>query len=86
MENWKTLLDETLKENGDSWDNIEANTMTEVDMAKKFDSGYGGINGCPFTMWTKRYVYFPICYGGAEWVGSVSRHPDGKATYHHGGG
>jgi hypothetical protein len=31
-------------------------------------------------------VYFPACYDGAEWVGSVSRNPDGKATRHQGGG
>ena len=79
------MLDEAMKENGESCDDIEANTMTEEEMAKKFDAGYGGIEGCQFTVWTKGSVYFPICYDGAEWVGRVSRHPDGKPTEHQGG-
>lgn len=86
MDNWKTMLDEALKENGESWADVEANTMTEEEMAKNFDAGYGGTEGCPFTVWTKNRVYFPICYDGAEWVGSVSRNPDGKPTDHQGGG
>ena len=85
MENWKTKLDAALKENGESWEDVESNTMTEKQMAKKFDSGYGGTNGCAFTVWTKNMVYFPICYDGMEWVGSVSRNPDGKPTEHQGG-
>ena len=86
MENWKTLLDSVLKENGESWDDVEANTMTEQGMQKNFDAGFGGVEGCQFTVWTKNSVYFPIQYDGAEWVGRVSRHPDGKPTEHQGGG
>ena len=85
MENWKTMLDEALKEHGESWADVEANTMTEEEMAKNFDAGFGGTNGRPFTVWTKNTVYFPICYDGAEWVGSVSRNPNGKPTDHQGG-
>lgn len=86
MNNWKTLLAEALKENGESWEDVEANTMTEKEMARNFDAGYGRPEGCPFTVWTKRTVYFPVCYDGSEWVGSVSRNPDGKSTHHQGGG
>ena len=86
MENWKTMLDEALKENGEAWADVEANTMTEADMAKEFDSGYGGTEGCAFTVWTTRSVYFPICYDGAESVGRAARNPDGKPTEHQGGG
>lgn len=32
------------------------------------------------------YVYFPLCYDGSEWVGSVSRNPNGVSTMHLGGG
>lgn len=84
--NWKTQLDKTLQMHNESWKNVEANTMTAADMEKMFDDGYGGTEGCPFTVWTKNSVYFPICYDGAEWVGRVSRNPDGKATDHQGGG
>ncbi|MCL4315631.1 MAG: hypothetical protein M1527_01995 [Gammaproteobacteria bacterium] len=86
MKNWKMMLDEALEENGEAWDDVEANTMTEADMAKALSSGYGNTQGRAFTVWTKRSVYFPLCYDGAEWVGRVSRHPDGKPTKHQGGG
>jgi hypothetical protein len=85
MESWKSMLNEKLKENGESWDCVEANTMTDDEMNQMFDPGYGGTEGCSFTVWTNNSVYFPICYDGAEWVGRVSRHPDGKPTDHQGG-
>lgn len=85
LTNWKAQLSLALKERGESWADIEANTMSEAEMAKKFDAGFGGTNGCPFTVWTKNTVYFPIRYDGAEWVGSVSRNPDGEPTAHQGG-
>ena len=86
MSNWKTMLTEELNNNGESWSDVEQNTMNEEEMCKEFDSGYGGVEGCPFTVWTKESVYFPVCYDGAEWVGRVSRNPDDKPTDHHGGG
>lgn len=85
MENWKAMLEYEMRKRGECLDDIEANTMTEEQMAERFDSGFGGIEGCPFTVWTKNTVYFPICYDGAESVGSVSRNPDGKPTDHLGG-
>lgn len=86
MKNWKTMIDEALEENGEGWGDVQENTMSESDMEKEFDDGFGGIEGCAFTVWTKRGVYFPVCYEGAEWVGRVSRNPDGKPTKHIGSG
>ena len=86
MSNWKEMLNSALEENGESWSDVEANTMSENEMAKNFDSGYGATEGCPFTVWTKNTVYFPLSYDGSEWVGSVSRNPDGRPTAHQGGG
>ena len=84
MSTWKKMLEDALKERGEELADLEANTLTEDDMLKEFDSGYGGIKGVPFTAWSENTVYFPICYDGAEWVGSVSRHPDGEPTEHQG--
>ena len=83
--NWRLLLGRALEEHGESWSDVEASTMTEENMEKDFDSDYAGTLGCPFTVWTKRRVYFPVCYDYSAWVGSVSRHPDGKPTEHQGG-
>ena len=83
---WKELLEEAMACRGEKLPDLEANTLTEADMAKEFDCGFGGTEGIPFTAWSANTVYFPIEYDGAEWVGSVSRHPDGKPTNHQGGG
>lgn len=83
--NWKTLLVEAMEKRGETLTDIESNTMSEDEMLKEFDCGFGGSNGIPFTVWTKNAVYFPAVYDGAEWVDSVSRNPDGEPTQHIGG-
>ena len=84
--NWKSLIAEELKENNDSWDNVVSCTLTEEELLETFYDGYGTEEGKPFTVWTKTRVYFPVCYDGSEWVGSVSRNPDEIPTKHFGGG
>ena len=82
---WKEMLEDALKKRGEELADMEANTLTEADMVKEFDSDAGHTEGVPFTIWTAKTVYFPVCYAGSEWVGSVARHPDGKPTEHQGG-
>ena len=53
---------------------------------KEFCDSYGATEGDSFTVWTKKRVYFPVCYDGREWCGSASRIPDGVAMEHQGGG
>jgi hypothetical protein len=84
MATWRELLVLGMEGRNDSFDNIVSNTMTDAEMDKKFDNGYGVSQGCSFTVWTKSAVYFPLVYDGAEWVGSVSRNPDGIPTAHQG--
>jgi len=86
MESWKTFLEEAMADHNETFEDIVSNTMTDEEMEKEFDSGYGGEEGIPFTVWTKSRVYFPACYDGAEWAESVSRDPDGIPTAHVGGG
>ena len=50
-----------------------------------FYDGHGLEEGCPFTVWTRRRVYFPACYDGAEFVSSVPRNPVSKPAIHVGG-
>lgn len=82
---WRKDITRELKENGETWSDVESHTLTDEELDTEFDSGYGGTEGVPFTLWTKSRVYFPLCYDGSEWTGSVSRHPDGKPTIHQGG-
>lgn len=83
--NWRLLLTEAMQDRGESMADLVSITLTDEQLDKRFDDGYGGSEGEPFTAWTANTVYFPIVYDGAEWVGSVSRNPDGKPTRHQGG-
>lgn len=85
MSNWFEMLKEKMKENGDSFEE-RACTLDEAGLKKDFDSGYGGTEGAAFTAWGEKWVYFPICYDGAEWVGSAPRNPCEVAMEHQGGG
>lgn len=82
---WRVQLTETFEEIGDSWDNVMGTTLTEAQLDTVFYSGFGGSEGCAFTLWTRDFVYFPVVYDGAEWVGYVPRNPNGVATSHWGG-
>lgn len=85
-ESWKDMLIKCMSYNGETWEDVIDCTLSEELLNQKFDSGHGGTEGEPFTLWTNKRVYFPVCYDGAEWVGSVSRNPDGAPTSHVGGG
>ena len=81
---WRSELISALYTNGETWESLVAVVCEDLD--KHFDSGWGGPKGCPFTAWTKDFVYFPACYDGSEWVASVARNPNGQPTNHIGGG
>jgi len=80
MSTWKELINDAL-----DGDVLIANTLTEEEMNKKFDSRYGGSEGKPFTAWSETRVYFPVVYDGLEWVSSAPRNPSDEATEHCGG-
>jgi hypothetical protein len=86
MTTWRAELLEERHNHDESFKDIESSTLSEDELDREFDSGFGGTEGRPFTVWTKGRVYFPGCYDGLEWVDSVSRHPDGISTNHVGGG
>jgi hypothetical protein len=86
MATWKELIEAEMEDRGEGWVDVEASTLSEEELDLVFDDGYGSRDGTPFTIWTKLRVYFPAVYDGGEWVASVARNPDGKATPHVGGG
>lgn len=96
MTTWRTLLSEALAGNGESWDDVKHVAMAPRDLWRdetppspsldaEFSDNYGSAEGCPFTLWTSKRVYFPVVYDGAEWVSSVPRDPCDEATPHVGG-
>lgn len=82
---WFKLLKDKMTENGDDFTNRHC-TLSEAELKEEFYGGYGGTNGKPFTAWGEKWVYFPICYDGSEWVGCAPRNPCDIAMDHQGGG
>ncbi|RLB65126.1 MAG: hypothetical protein DRH04_10820 [Deltaproteobacteria bacterium] len=80
MANWKGLISKAA-----GGDKIIACTLTDTEMLVNFNCGYGRPEGRPFSAWSKKYVYFPVVYDGAEWVGRAPRNPCDEATDHVGG-
>lgn len=86
MSSWVKHISIEMDCQGETWEDVESITLSEEELHREFDSGYGGEEGEPFTIWTKKRVYFPTTYDGSEWCSSVSRNPDGVPTRHIGGG
>ena len=80
MSTWRGLIETATK-----GEPLIACTLSDEELDVEFDSGFGLPNGQPFTAWTETRVLFPICYDGAEWVGSVARDPSPESTEHQGG-
>ena len=81
---WHKLLQIAASDHGDKIEEI-VHTMTEEELHKEFDDGFGRTEGCAFTAWGKDWVYFPLVYDGAEWVGSAPRNPCDIKLKHQGG-
>jgi len=85
MISWNELLKSAFELNGDDFEKMTT-TLSKEELVEEFDCGYGGVKGKPFTAWGEKYVYFPIRYDGAEWVGSAPRNPCAEKMRHQGGG
>ena len=84
MATWENKLREAFEVTGDDFEKI-VTTLDDDDMTANFDDGFGGSEGKPFTAWGENYVYFPVVYDGAEWVGFAPRNPCDTETQHWGG-
>ena len=80
MTTWRKKIKEIAHE-----DKIIACTLTDEEMDIEFSNGFGCSEGKPFTAWSEKYVYFPVVYDGAEWVGRAPRNPCKQVTEHQGG-
>ena len=91
--NWRTVLEQTLLDMDDELEMLvikarqrpmapKAVPIDHPVFDREFDSGYGGSEGCYFTAWGHKYVYFPAVYDGSEWMSFVPRNPCLHATEH----
>jgi len=83
---WKTLILKALSDAGETPADVFDSTLKPGEDLALFNNGYGCVEGIPFTLWTRKRVYFPVQYNGSEWVASVPRYPCEEATSHIGGG
>jgi len=78
------MLEEAFDKTGDDIKDMIC-TLTDGELENKFYGGFGTAHGREFTAWGAKYVYFPVVYDGAEWVGWAPRNPCDEATPHRGG-
>ena len=94
--NWRIALERALLKREDELEMLVVKEQTRPMAAKEasiyhpifdreFDGGYGGSEGCQFTAWGRKYIYFPAVYDGSEWIAFVPRNPCLHATEHIGG-
>ena len=84
MDDWKSMLETKLVENGEFWDSIESNTMTEEKCNLSLIQALVGRKVYIFYGIDYKFCILSTCYDGAEWVGSAARHPNSKPTHHQG--
>lgn len=98
MNTWRNMITDAMGSD-DSFDNVVgevAGSFRGEDyqfdkppavswLDEEFEDGFGWPAGCHFTLWTKDYVYFPVCYDGAESVGRAPRNPTLQPNAHVGG-
>ena len=82
MNTWRELIGYCLKDFNETWGDVVKCTLTDAELNKEFNAGFGRIEGAPFTLWTVNRVYFPTAYDGAEGVNSVPRSPCDEKTPH----
>lgn len=82
MKSWDDLFNEKYRAD----DALTDNTLSKEEWERKFDSIFGHNEGTPFVAWSDKYVYFPVCYDGADRIGRVPRNPGEFDAEHFGGG
>ena len=93
LTSWAKMLRDKLEDKNDSLVQLcikfnGVDTFVPLDhygFCAKFDGSFGCPEGCHFTAWGERYVYFPVTYDGSEWIEAVPRNPELIATNHLGG-
>lgn len=75
LTNWNSYIIQERERVGDYSPTTHC-TLTDEELLIDFESGFGGVEGTPFVMFTEERVYFATCYDGAEWVSSMPLKPE----------
>jgi hypothetical protein len=72
MTSWRELITNAMS-GDDSWAEVVALTLSQVELDAKFNNNYGSPVREPFVLWTRRYVYFSVDEDGKKSVARVDR-------------
>lgn len=87
MSTWRELIAKEMADYGETWDDVVATALGKArsycderdDLVEyQVELDHQANDEHPLTVWTKRRVYFPVCYDSRVWVRSASREPDGE--------
>lgn len=85
MDNWYDMLKEIMKEDGEDFSR-KICTISDDELQVNFDPEFKGeVEGQLFTAWGEKWVYFPLCFDGLEWIGHAPRNPCDISMSHQGG-
>lgn len=84
MVSWFVMLKEAMERDGENFERRIC-TLDEEALKKEWNMAWCEPQGQAFTAWGERWVYFPLCYDGSEWVGHAPRNPCEIAMQHQGG-
>lgn len=75
------MISRELARHSECWDDVVSVTLSDMELDVEINASHGdAAEGKPFTLWTKRRVYFPTEWDGYDGCSSVSRVVDGKPT------
>ena len=49
---WRDELNRAFAVTGEGWGDVEAMTLDDAALDRRFDAGWGSTDGAPFTVWT----------------------------------
>jgi len=81
---WYDMLRNEMEEQNDPGPVIK-HAPNRIAFNTVFNTDYGSLRGPHVLAWTETRVYFPICYHGAEFIGSAPRNPQDDGQEHIGG-
>lgn len=85
MATWFEMLREAMLADGEDFEHRIC-TLDEAELKIEFDDDYGAVAGAAFTAWGAKWVYFPMCYDGSEYIGHAPRYPCDLSMPHQGEG
>jgi hypothetical protein len=80
---WYNELKKQCEEDGENFHELICYPKVET-LWEELNTKENAPSGKPFTAWGKNWIYFPLVYGGIEFIGKAPRNPCNIAMEHQG--